>query len=512
MSGNSKLSVENTAGYLDAILRNIGDGVITTDAFGVVTSINSEAERVSGWPAAKALGKKLEVVFNLIYERGRKPCADLVEKVIGSGLTLGVSSHVLLISRSGTERRVNYRISPVQDGSGRLVGTALVFSDISSQAQLDRELQKMQRLQSLALVTGGLAHDFNNILTGILGNLSLARDCCNPRDKVFTILRAAERASLRAKDLTRQLLSYSKDATPVLGQVDLAAVAREAGGFILSGSSCRLELRIADDLRMVEADEGQISQVLNNLLLNASQSMRRGGVVRLVMENVEVRGESGLPLRPGAFVKVAVSDEGEGIRPENLSRVFEPYFTTKESGSGLGLAMCRSIIKVHGGHIAVDSRPDKGTRFTFYLPALQTTCRPVEEAPEQTGVIKGKGTVLVMDDEEMVRQIASDMLTHIGYTVTLCEDGESAVESFRRAIASGRPFDFAVLDLTIPGSGGAVAVLERIRAICPAAKVLVSSGYAEDPAIVRPGDFGFNGSVRKPYTIEQLSRAFREVS
>lgn len=511
MSGNCNLAVTHTAEYLDAIVRNVGEGVATTDAEGRVVFLNSEAERISGWSIEQARGEMLKSVFKLIFERDRKPCGDLVEKVVGSGLTLGVSSLVLLIGRGGSERRVNYRITPVKDGDGIIIGTVLVFSDISGQAALDRELQKMQRLQSLALVTGGIAHDFNNILTGILGNLSLARECCNPRDKVFTILRAAERASLRAKDLTQQLLSYSKDATPVLAKVDLAAMAREAGGFILSGSSCRLESKIASNLCLVEADEGQISQVLNNLLLNASQSMCSGGVVRLVMENVEVTGDSGLPLKPGSFVKVSVSDQGEGIRPENLERIFEPYFTTKESGSGLGLAMCRSIIKVHGGHIAVESKQGAGTRFTFHLPALQATCRSSGEQAEPIQVVKGKGSVLVMDDEEMVRQIASDMLSHIGYTVTLCEDGESAVDTFRRAADAGQPFDYAVLDLTIPGSGGAIAVLSRLRAIDPAAKVLVSSGYAEDPAIVRPTEFGFSGSVRKPYTIEQLSRAFTDI-
>lgn len=511
MSGSYRCTVMHTAEYLEAIVRNVADGVVMTDADGRVIFLNPEAERLSEWTIGEARGEMLKSVFKLIFERGRKPCGDLVRKVVGSGLTLGVSSHVLLMGRKGGERRVNYRITPVKDEDGGVIGTALVFSDISGQVELERELQKLQRLQSLALVTGGIAHDFNNILTGILGNLSLARECCNPRDKVFTILRAAERASLRAKDLTQQLLSYSKDATPVLGRVDMAAMAREAGGFILSGSSCRLEAKIEPDLRLVEADEGQISQVLNNLLLNASQSMGTGGVVRLVMENVEVAADSGLPLKPGLFIKVSVSDHGEGIRPENLERIFEPYFTTKESGSGLGLAMCRSIIKVHGGHIAVESKQGSGTRFTFYLPALQATCRATREQVETAQVVKGKGSVLVMDDEEMVRQIASDMLSYIGYTVTLCEDGKTAVDTFRRAVDSGQPFDFAVLDLTIPGSGGAVAVLSELRAIDPAAKVLVSSGYAEDPAIVRPRDFGFDGSVRKPYTIEQLGRAFSDM-
>lgn len=501
----------HSAGYLEAIVRNVGEGVITTDADGRVTYLNPEAERMSEWAVADARGKSLKSVFKLIYERDRKPCGDLVRKVVGSGLTLGVSSLVLLVGRHGSERRVSYRITPVTDEGGAIVGTVLMFSDISAQVVLEREMQKLQRLQSLALVTGGIAHDFNNILTGILGNLSLARECCNPRDKVFTILRAAERASLRAKDLTRQLLSYSKDATPVLTRVDLAAVAREAGGFILSGSSCRLDVRIDPDLRQVEADEGQIAQVLNNLLLNAAQSMGGGGVVRLVMENVEITGDEGLPLKPGHFVKVTVSDQGEGIRPENLERIFEPYFTTKESGSGLGLAMCRSIIKVHGGHIAVESKRGAGTRFTFYLPALQSRCSSQGEAGEDEHLVKGKGSVLVMDDEEMVRQIASDMLSYIGYTVTVCEDGKTAVGAFRRAAKDGRPFDYAVLDLTIPGSGGAVAILSELRAIDPKAKVLVSSGYAEDPVVVRPGDFGFDGAVRKPYTIEQLSRALTAV-
>jgi len=500
--------LENDKERLAVTLRSIGEGVITTNTEGRIEFVNHEGLRIAGRRQADVIGKHVSAVLPLVFENDLLPVPSPMERALRSGSTVGLKNPVILNAGDGVERKINFTASPIFDHGNRIIGGVLVFADISEKSKLERELQKSQKMESIAVLTGGIAHDFNNILTGILGNISLARDCSDPRSRVHSIMKGAERATLRAKDLTLQLLTFSKGGVPVKRRASIAALIEESADFILSGSNCRVLTRLPEDLWPVEVDEGQISQVVNNLLVNASQAMPDGGRIRVNAVNVEVTGEPSLPLNAGYYVKVSFSDEGCGIKGENLAKIFDPYFTTKKRGSGLGLATTYSVIKNHDGHIEVDSVVGRGTTFTFYLPAVPGVM-DAEDSGEPR-VVRGKGRVLVMDDEKMIQQIAGDMLEHLGYSVEFAKNSAEAERIFRAERDAGRPFDAVVLDLTVPGGDGGVAALQRLRAIEPKIPAVLTSGYANDPAVTQFAEHGFNGAVLKPYNIQQLSWAMNE--
>ncbi|MGE9293203.1 MAG: hybrid sensor histidine kinase/response regulator, partial [Puniceicoccales bacterium] len=354
-----------------------------------------------------------------------------------------------------------------------------------------------------------IAHDFNNILTGILGNLSLARSNSEPGGRVYGILDAAEKAAARAKDLTHQLMTFSHGKSAKKHQVSVKELIRECTGFILSGSNCRCQTAIAGDLWPAEIDESQISQVINNLLINANQAMPEGGVIAVKAENVELGAEPSVPLDPGAYVRIIIEDDGPGIQPENMSRVFDPYFTTKKQGSGLGLATSYSIIKSHGGHIMVDSEVGRGTRFTFYLPGLPQAASIGHQ--DEGKLYHGKGRILVMDDEPMIQQITGDMLTHLGYEAHFAKDGDEAFDMYQTAAREGNPFDLVVFDLTVPGGLGGHESLKKIADAYPDVNGVVSSGYSSNPIMSDYRKFGFIGALAKPYSIQQLSWLLNDI-
>ncbi len=494
---------------LSVTLSSIGEGVITTDVNGAVDYLNREGERLIGLRLEAVRGRPLKEVFHLLDAIDKTENPLPLERIFRNGQAVGPMADRVLVTSEGIERKINFLLSPLQDGQGRITGCVLVFSDITNQVRLERELQKNQRMESIALLSGGIAHDFNNILTGILGNISLARNRCEPQDQLSSILKSAEKAALRARDLTQQLLTFSKGGIPVKTRTSLHDLIRESSGFILSGSNCRCQLNVPTDLWPVEVDESQITQVINNLLINASQAMKKGGRIEVRAENAELGAEPALPLEPGFYVKIAIADTGPGIDPEHLPRIFDPYFTTKKSGSGLGLATTYSIVKNHDGHILVDSEPDKGTTFVFYLPALPSSAAPVEE-PEQK-LYHGKGRILLMDDEKMIRQIAGDMLTHLGYEVAFAADGEEAIRLYEEAESWGNPYDVLIADLTVPGGLGACEMVERLRPHYPHLKCIVTSGYTNNPVLLNPADYGFDATIQKPYTIQQISWVIRSI-
>ncbi len=494
---------------LSVTLKAIGEGVIIAGARGETDFMNREAERLTGHAFAKSRGKPFADIFRIIGEKNNEPRSCPIRKVFKTGQILGPFNDVLLVSADGSQRKVSYHASPIIDVRGRVAGGVIVFRDISTQSMLEREMHKIQKMESMALLSEGIAHDFNNILTGILGNLSLARSSCEPGGRITNILEAAEKAAARAKDLTHQLMTFSRGKASSKQQVSLKDLLRECTGFILSGSNCRCQAAIARDLWPGEVDEGQISQVINNLLINATQAMPEGGTITVKAENVELGAEPSVPLEPGYYVRLRVEDDGPGIQPENLSRVFDPYFTTKRDGNGLGLATSYSIIKSHGGHIMVDSEIGKGTRFTFYLPALPDAGGVGQQTEGK--LYHGKGRILVMDDEPMIQQITGDMLTHLGYEVHFAKDGDEAVENYRTAAQEGNPFDLVMFDLTVPGGMGGHESLQRIAQEFPDVRGIVSSGYSSNPIMNDYRKFGFIGALSKPYTIQQLSWVLNDV-
>ncbi|QYY36496.1 PAS domain-containing sensor histidine kinase [Ruficoccus sp. ZRK36] len=494
---------------LAVTLSSIGEGVITTDVKGAIDYVNREGERLIGQRLEDVAGQPLREIFHLLDAESKAESPLPLERVFRSGQAVGPLADRHLVTADGIERKINFLLSPILDAQDRLTGCVLVFSDITNQVRLERELQKNQRMESIALLSGGIAHDFNNILTGILGNISLARNRCEPQDQLFTILKAAEKAALRARDLTHQLMTFSKGGVPVKNRTCLHELIRESSGFVLSGSNCRCQLSVPEDLWAVEVDEGQIAQVLNNLLINATQAMKKGGRIEIQAENAELGAEPSIPLEPGFYVRVSVSDNGPGIPPEHLARIFDPYFTTKKTGSGLGLATSYSIVKNHDGHIMVDSEPGVGTTFILYLPGLPSASVQARE-PEQK-LYHGKGRILLMDDEQMIRQIAGDMLTHLGYEVAFAADGDEAIRLYEEAEARENSYDVLIADLTVPGGLGAVEAAERLRSSYPDIKCIVTSGYTNNPVLLNPAQYGFQATIQKPYTIQQLSWVIRSV-
>lgn len=383
----------------------------------------------------------------------------------------------------------------------------LVEERTSQLMKTNEQLLKIQHLESIGILAAGIAHDFNNILAIIIGNIHLAKLYAKSDEKVFQPLVVAEKTLWRATNLTAQLLTFSKGWVPVKKVVYIGELIKNAADFSLRGSNIIVEYDIIPDLWVVECDEGQINQVIDNLIINAVQAMPSGGMIKVSAENITVNEKDALSLATGEYVKVSIKDEGIGIDEEHLPKIFDPFFTTKEKGSGLGLATAYSIIKKHNGYIDVTSETGKGTTFYIYLPA---SFKKVAEKEEEE-IIHGKGRILLMDDEEGIRYIIGQMLEHLGYEVKTAEGGNSAIELFKRAKKENQTFDAVILDLTTPGEMGGRETIQRLMEIDPEVKGIASSGYSTDPIIADFKSYGFSGAIVKPYSVTQMSRILHEV-
>ena len=494
---------------LTVTLRSIGDGVITTDEEGRVTLLNTVAETLTGFSQAEAVGRPLDAIFHICNEKTRIPCENPVKKVLAHGKVIGLANHTVLISKDGTERAIADSGAPVLDASGAIRGVVLVFRDVTEERRLETEAQRRQQLESLGVLAGGIAHDFNNLLTAMLGNISLARFQSGADARISRLLDGVEKAALRAKALTDQLLTFARGGAPVKKLAPIAEVVRESCTFALRGSRTRCDFDLPDDLWWAEVDVGQLSQVFQNLVINADQAMRDGGDLAIVGRNVHLLEASGLPLPPGTYAVVSVRDQGGGIPRDHLERIFNPYFTTKESGSGLGLAVAHSVMKRHNGHIDVDSEVGVGTTFTVYIPA--STESPASPAEHKTTVPVGAGRILLMDDEEIVRQVVRHLLERLGYEVTLTANGSEAVRAYVEAHEAGRPFAAVIMDLTVQGGMGGAEAVKQLLTVDPNVRAIVASGYSNDPVMANFRSFGFRGLVAKPFTVGELGAVLSRV-
>ncbi len=379
--------------------------------------------------------------------------------------------------------------------------------DITDRKRTEEELLKADKLESVGILAGGIAHDFNNILTAIIGNISLARMNVKPGSKEFDLLNAAETAAMKASGLTGQLLTFAKGGAPTKETISISNLIKETPLYMLKGSKSKCELSITGDLWPVEADAGQIIQVINNIVINADQAMPDSGIIRITAENMVLYEKSEMPLKPGRYIHVSVKDEGVGIAENHLSKIFDPYFSTKQTGSGLGLATAYSIIKKHNGHISVDSSPGAGTTFDIYLPASDKTVPVLEEA----AILTGRGKILLMDDDRMLREIAEAMLEILGYESEFAKDGAESIELYRKAKESEKPYDAVILDLTIPGGMGGKEAVEKILELDPQLKAIVCSGYSDGPVMSNYREYGFIGKIAKPFDLNTLGKALNEV-
>lgn len=450
------------------------------------------------------------IVFALKLARSvTRPVNELVNatRIIASG-DLGYKISLQDKAEFGElAKNFNIMSSALRDGYTKLQ------KEMSEREKIEGELIKAQKLESLGVLAGGIAHDFNNLLTGILGNIDLALHEMSDKETLSQLLREAEHASIRASDLTRQLLTFSKGGGPLKKPLILTDIIRESVSFALSGSNITAEYILSDKLWPILADEGQMNQVIYNLILNAREAMLEGGIVKVNAENLYKNSIANLSLKEDKYVKISVEDSGTGIPEENLTKIFDPYYSTKkmgpQKGMGLGLAICYSIIKNHDGLITVDSTIGVGTVFQVYLPASQATIAP-GKIPEEI-IYEGKGTILFMDDEEIVRNTAGKMLTNLGYVVSFAKDGTEAVEMYKKALELSQPFDAVIADLTVPGNMGGKEAVEKILKIDPSAKAIVSSGYSDNPIMTNFMEYGFSGVISKPFKITEFSKVLHQV-
>lgn len=411
-----------------------------------------------------------------------------------------------IVCRNGAKRHI---IINTQFALGRTVG---IFTDITEREIFHEHLQKMDKLESLGVLAGGIAHDFNNILTGIIGNISFARTLLDQSDKPAAILQSAEKAANRAADLAHQLLTFAKGGQPIKKIISIRHILEESASFVLSGSNVSCDMEIPDDLAALEVDEGQISQVINNLIINASQAMPAGGTITIRGENIRVDAVNIMSLVPGDYIRITITDTGSGISEEDQKKIFDPYFTTKISGSGLGLASAHSIVSKHEGAISVNSVVGKGTTFELLLPASDKRAMPDEIDTALAGFDRKDGhSVLVMDDDEIIREMISLMLDELGYRVQTCASGEEAIDLYKSARDSGSPYSAVIMDLTVPGGMGGKEAARHILAIDPDARLIVSSGYSTDPIMSEYDKFGFRETLLKPYTLDVIIKALGSV-
>jgi len=495
---------------LAVTLRSIGDGFIATDMDGNIALINNVAERLTGWRQDQIIGKPLVEIFNILNERSRKPCSTMLDRIVETGSVVGTANHAIVVSREGVERLIEISAAPIRDKTNRKLGTVLVFRDITEKEHLEAERRKAEKLESLGVAAGGIAHDFNNLLTAIIGNLSLSLITLPQDDEMYERLAAAKKASLRAQELAQQLLTFAKGGAPIKKTASIGQLIHDTVTFSIRGSSIRADFEVPDDLWPVEVDSGQISQVVNNLAINAEQAMPSGGTLTVKCENFFLPEESAAlsPLRVGKYVKITVHDQGIGIPEEYLKKIFDPYFTTKPKGSGLGLATSYSIVKNHDGLITVESKVGVGSVFAIYLPA---TDKQVAFERGRSEPSKGKGRILALDDEEAICELVKAALTPLGYEVTTVQDAQSAIDAYKEAMEDDRKFDAVISDLTIPGGMGGAECIKHLIEIDPGVKAIVSSGYAMDPVMSRYREYGFCACIAKPYEISDLGHVVHDV-
>src|SRR5438046_5535593 len=499
---------------LGVTLRAIGDGVITTDVNGKVIMLNSEAEKLTGCSSKEGIGQPLKSVCDVTVDLAAQAKTQKSGyRSEAQSILLNLPEQVTLTSRQGREYVIEQVASPIRDSKNEVAGVVLVLRDITERQRNEAERRKAETLEQLGLLAGGIAHDFNNLLTAIIGNISLASLLLPPDDEMAERLDDAKNASLRARDLAQQLLTFARGGTPIKKTASIGKLIQDTVSFSLRGSHNRSEFEFGADLSSAESNAGPISQVISHLVVNADQAMPNGGTLYVSCENFCYdTSDAVIPdLAPCDYVRIRICDEAVGIPESYMKRIFDPYFTTKPKGNGLGLATAYSIVKNKNGLLTVESEVHVGTMFTIYLPAALDQEMPVEAPRTFTPAMSGTGRVLVVDDEDAIRDLVEFTLTRLGYKVWQAATALEGVNIYREKFGASERFDAVILDLTLPGGMGGKEALKKLIEIDPTVNAIVSSGYAMDATMSRYQDFGFRGVIAKPYEAAELGRIVHDV-
>lgn len=495
-------------------IQSLGEGVITINRFLKIDMINKIACNFFSTYREKAIGSYIEDIIKDLDEENINSLKKIIVSVLKTENTNSWETKYV-DKKSNNERHIAIRISTIiNEEESNITGAVIVINDITEKIRLEEELFKASKIESLGLFAGGIAHDFNNLLTAIIGNISLIKLQIENDDENFTLLQDAEKASIQAKELTYQLLSFSKGGIPVIKEVSLTNILKDISSFVMSGSKLKCKYKIEENLWNVNVDESQISQVIQNLIINARQSMKDiNGKITVTAKNVEITKENKNifnEITYGPYLSISITDQGAGISKENLQKIFDPYFSTKKKGHGLGLAVCYSIIKKHNGYIFVDSTLGFGTTFTFFLPAIKKS-----GIPEDNKIIldtpKHSSNILVLDDDPLVLKTLTKMLSKMNMKVKGVKTSKETITLYTKSLQDKIKYDLVILDLTIPGDIGGTEVAKKLLAIDPEARLIATSGYSSDFEKDGYKESGFIDFIKKPYTFEELRKTIMNI-
>jgi PAS domain S-box-containing protein len=499
--------VEKEKEFLSATLLSIGDGVVTYDIEGKIFLMNKVAEEMTGVTSKEAMGKHIKEILKLSGDSSNDLFFDTLGKVTDKYRFNNIGVPFKMIDKDGNERIVEIN-SAIINLDNKPHGIVLALRDITIKSKIDNELIKMSKLESIGILAGGIAHDFNNLLTGISGNISIMKNQVVIPEGFAETLLNIEKAVDRAAALTKQLLTFAKGGEPILSPSSLADIINESAKFIIKNPDIKCELDIEENLRPVMIDSNQISQAINNLLINSIQAMDASGIIKIEARNIE-KLPAEILFKTGSYVMLKISDTGCGISKKNVNKIFDPFYSTKSSGTGLGLTSTYSIIKKHRGYIEVTSEENKGTTFKIYLKSADTQIQKNETITETSKELS-TGSVLIMDDEIYILEVLVKMLKHQGFTVDSAKNGEEAINLYSERLAQNKPYDYVILDLTVYGGMGGKETIAALKKINPDIKAIVSSGYSDNPVMANYKEYGFSGVLTKPYAIEDIMKVLKE--
>lgn len=499
----SEEALKNSEKFIRSILNTVDEGFIVVDRDYRILAANKAYSVQVGETSEELIGRHCYDVSH----KSKQPCHELgAECPVRYAFDTG-EPYAAVHRHTDVNDVVLYvetKAFPIKDDSGAVTSVIEVVNNITEKYLLEEVRLKTQKLEAIGTLAGGIAHDFNNLLQGVFGYVYMAKTVLGDKEASLSMLQQAEQALQQCVNLTKQLLTFSKGGMPVKKLIPIGSLIENSARFALSGSRAECRVTLDPDLWPVEADEGQIGQVIRNIVLNADQAMPNGGTVMINVRNVRLPKKDGFNLlEEGNYVEIAIEDTGTGIAEQYMRKIFDPYFTTRPRRSGLGLATSYSIVKNHGGMINVVSEVNKGTTFFVYLPAVEPETQSPPAVPAVSGTMR-KGKILVMDDEELIRRIAGEMLKACGHDVEWAKHGEEAISKYQAAKAAGSPFDVVIVDLTIKGGLGGKETIARLREIDPAVKAIVSSGYSDDTVLSDFSQYGYKARLAKPYKFEEL--------